>query len=375
MDRRRFLGAVGVGAGLLMTGEIAEAQETAAPGKATRKVYFGAYTTWSGGAQGIGIGAYDSATGQLTTTGVIKGVTNPSWVEESRDGRFLYAVNETSDGAVTAINAATGKVINKQPTGGADPCHLAIDPSGKFLVTADYSSGSVTVLPIRPDGGLGARTHLVKHKGSGPDPDRQKTPHAHQVVFDPQGKFIAAVDLGADAVFTYTLSPEGKLTPVNTAKLKPGAGPRHIAFHPNGKVAYVANELDSTIVVCAYDNGKLTPGQVLKTAPSSPVRNYPAEVFVSPDGRFVYLSNRGHDSVAVFSVDGATLKLVETTPVGGKYPRHITLDPTGRFLFAANQNSNLVTSFAVDSATGKLKAAGTPLKTQIPVCVTPTRLG
>lgn len=354
-----------------MTGQVAEAADK----KATKRVFFGAYTTWTGGAQGIGIGTYDTANGQLKSTGVIKGVTNPSWVEESRDGKFLYAVNETSDGAVTAINATTLKVINKQPTGGADPCHLVIDPSGRFLITADYSSGSVSVLPIRPDGGLGARTHLVKHKGSGPDPDRQKGPHAHQVVFDKQGKFLLAVDLGADSVFTYTLSAQGKLTLVNTTKYKPGAGPRHIAVHPNGKLAYVANELDSTIVVSAYDNGKLTPGQSLKTAPSGSVRNYPGEVFVSPDGRFVYLSNRGHDSVAVFAVDGSSLKLVETTPVGGKFPRHITLDPSGRFLFAANQNSNLVTTFAVDPATGRLTPSGTPLKTQIPVCVLPTRLG
>ncbi|WP_285749243.1 lactonase family protein [Lentzea sp. NBRC 105346] len=353
-----------------MTGEIAEATP-----KATKRVFFGAYTTWSGGAQGVGIGTYDPANGQLKSTGVIKGVVNPSWVEESRDGRFLYAVNETSDGGVTAINAQTLKVINKQVTGGADPCHLAIDPSGRFLVTADYSSGSLSVFPIRPDGGLGARTHLVKHKGSGPDPDRQKGPHAHQVVFDPHGKHLLAVDLGADAVFSYTLSAQGKLTLVNTAKLKPGAGPRHLAFHPNGKTAYIANELDSTIVVSAYDNGKLTPGQVLKTAPAGGVRNYPAEVLVSQDGRFVYLSNRGHDSVAVFAVDGAGLKLVETTPTGGKFPRHITLDPSGRFLFAANQNSNLVTSFSVDRATGRLTPAGTPLSTPIPVCVQPTRLG
>ena len=340
----------------------------------TRRVFFGAYTTWSGGAQGIGIGTYDTANGQLKSTGVIKGVVNPSFVIESRDGRFLYAVNETSDGGVTAINAGTLKVINKVATGGADPCHLTLDPSGKHLITADYSSGSLSVFPLRADGGIGARTQLVKHKGSGPDPDRQKGPHAHQILFDPSGRYALAVDLGADSVFVYSFAG-GKLTPHSTAKLKAGAGPRHLAFHPNGKTAYVVNELDSTIVSCAYADGKLTPGQVLKTAPPATVRNYPAEVLVSADGRFVYMSNRGHDSVAHFAVDGAGLTLVGHTPVGGKYPRHITLDPSGQFLFAANQNSSLVTSFAVDRTTGRLAPSGTPLKTEIPVCVLPTRLG
>jgi 6-phosphogluconolactonase len=359
---------MGVGAGLLMTGGTAEAAV------ATRRVFFGAYTTWSGGAQGIGIGTYDTASGQLRSTGVIKGVVNPSFVVESRDGRFLYAVNETTKGEVTAVDATSLKVVNKVATGGADPCHLTLDPSGKHLITADYSSGTLSVFPLRADGGIGARSQLVQHQGSGPDPERQQGPHAHQVLFDPAGRYAFAVDLGADAVFTYSFTG-GRLTRVSTAKLKPGAGPRHLAFHPNGKVAYVANELDSTIVSCAYADGKLTPGQVLKTAPSGGVRNYPAEVLVSGDGRFVYLSNRGHDSVAQFAVSGAELSLVGTTPVGGKYPRHITLDPSGRFLFAANQNSSNVTSFAVDAATGKLSPSGTALQTPIPVCVLPARRG
>lgn len=347
---------------------------TAAAAPATKRVFFGAYTTWSGGAKGIGIGTYDPASGQLKSTGVIAGVVNPSFVIESRDGRFLYAVNENTKGEVTAIDARSLKVLNKQPTGGADPCHLTLDPSGKFLITADYSSGSLSVFPVKADGSLGARTQKVQHKGSGPDPERQEGPHAHHIVFDPAGRYALAVDLGADAVFAYSFAG-GQLKLVSTAKFKPGAGPRHIAFHPNGHTAYVANELDSTIVACAYADGKLTPGQVLRTAPAAGVRNYPAEVLVSADGRHVYLSNRGHDSVAHFAVNGAELTLTGHTPVGGKYPRHITLDPSGTLLFAANQNSNNVTSFAVDRATGALTPSGTPLQTAIPVCVLPTRLG
>ncbi|WP_245983631.1 lactonase family protein [Lentzea flaviverrucosa] len=359
---------MGVGAGLLMTGGTAEAAA------ATRRVFFGAYTTWSGGAEGIGIGTYDTVTGQLKTTGVISGVVNPSFVIESRDGRFLYAVNENTKGEVTAINATTLKVINKQATGGADPCHLTLDPSGKYLITADYSSGSLSVFPVNADGSLGARTQKVQHKGSGPNKERQEGPHAHHIVFDPAGRYAAAVDLGADSVFVYSFTG-GKLTQVSQAKVKPGAGPRHIAFHPDGKTAYVANELDSTIVTCAYANGTLTPGQVLKTVPSGSPTNYPAEVLVSADGRHVYLSNRGHDSIAHFTVGGSGLTMVGTTAVGGRYPRHITFDPTGSLLFAANQNSNNVTSFTVDKATGRITPSGTPLQTAIPVCVLPTRLG
>ncbi|MGW6933686.1 lactonase family protein [Lentzea sp. NPDC054927] len=340
----------------------------------SRRVFFGAYTTWSGGAKGIGIGTYDTANGQLKTTGVIAGVVNPSFVIESRDGRFLYAVNENTKGEVTAINAGTLKVVNKQATGGADPCHLTLDPSGKFLITADYSSGSLSVFPVNPDGSLAARTQKVQHKGSGPVKDRQEGPHAHHIVFDPAGKYAAAVDLGADSVFVYSFIG-GKLTQVSQAKFKGGAGPRHIAFHPDGKTAYVANELNSTIVTCAYADGRLTPGQSLPTAPSGSPTNYPAEVLVSADGKHVYLSNRGHDSVAHFATNATGLSLVGHTPVGGKYPRHIILDPSGSFLFAANQNSNNVTSFAVDRATGKLTPSGTPLQTAIPVCVLPTRLG
>ncbi|RKT53510.1 6-phosphogluconolactonase [Saccharothrix australiensis] len=364
VDRRRFLGAVGVGAGLLMTEGVAEA-------RAEVRVYLGTYTTWAGGGAGIGLASYDAATGRLRSTGVVKGVPNPSFVISA--GRRVYAVNEQSRGTVTALDVGADgvpKVINTQSTGGADPCHLVLHRG--HVLAANYSSGSVSVHPVRADGGLGARTDLVRHQGSGPDPDRQEGPHAHQVVVDPAGEFVLAVDLGADAVFGYRLDG-GRLTRVSAARLHPGAGPRHLAFHPSGRFAYIANELDSTIVVAAYARGALTPGRKYGTlpagAPTTP-RNYPAEVVVSADGRFVYLSNRGHDSVAVFAVeeDGAALRLLEAVPVGGDFPRHITLDPTGKLLFASNQNSNTVTTFAVDQATGKLKHTST-FPAPIPVCV------
>ncbi|MFC5055508.1 lactonase family protein [Saccharothrix xinjiangensis] len=341
-------------------------------GRAGVRAYLGTYTTWEGGGRGIGLASYDPATGRLRVTGVVEGVPNPSFVIDA--GRRLYAVNEQADGAVTALAVrpdGVPEVINSQSTGGADPCHLALHRG--FLLSANYSSGSVAVHRVRPDGGLGERTDLVEHSGSGPDPERQEGPHAHQVLPDPRGEFVLAVDLGTDSVHSYRLGEDGRLTSAGVARLHPGAGPRHLAFHPSGRHAYIANELDSTIVVASYERGVLTPGAKLSTlpegAPTSP-RNYPAEVVVSADGRFAYLSNRGHDSVAVFAVErgGAALRLVGATPVGGEYPRHITLDQAGRFLLAANQNSGNVTTFAVDRATGGLREVAS-LEAPVPVCV------
>jgi 6-phosphogluconolactonase len=355
-----------------MTEGAARADRPEHGSRAEVPVYLGTYTSWAGGGTGIGLGVYDGATGRLRATGVVEGVPNPSFVIV--EGRRLYAVNEQSDGGVTALEiGADGvpKVINTQSTGGADPCHLALHRG--FVLSANYSSGSVSVHPVRPDGGLGERTDLVVHEGAGPDPARQEGPHAHQVLPDPAGEFVLAVDLGTDSVYSYRLGDDGRLTPVATARLHAGAGPRHLAFHPSGKFAYIANELDSTVVVAAYGDGVLTPGQKVSTLPAgTPTTppNYPAEILVSPDGRHVYLSNRGHDSVAVFAVErgGAELRLVEATPVGGKFPRHITLDRSGRFLLAANQNSNNITTFAVDRATGKLRKVG-DFASPIPVCV------
>jgi 6-phosphogluconolactonase len=357
-----------------MTEGVARADEPGA--RAEIRAYLGTYTSWAGGGTGLGLGAYDPATGRLRVTGVVPDVPNPSFVIDA--GRWVYAVNEKSDGEVTALAVGPDgvpKVVGSRGTGGADPCHLALHKG--FLLSANYSSGSVAVHPVLPEGGLGERTDLVVHSGAGPDPDRQEGPHAHQVLADPTGEFVLAVDLGTDSVHSYRLSSEGKLTSAATARVHAGAGPRHLAFHPSGKHAYIANELDSTIVVAGYDRGVLTPGQKVSTlpagAPTTP-RNYPAEIVVSPDGRFAYLSNRGHDSVAVFAVErgGAALRLVEATPVGGKFPRHIALDASGRFLLAANQNSDNITTFEVDRRTGKLRLTSTSAA-PIPVCVALTR--
>jgi 6-phosphogluconolactonase len=380
IGRRRFLGAVGagagaVGAGLLVTGASAQGTPAAHPdpdaAQGSQRLYLGTYGA------GVGLAEYRPGSGQLHATGAVPGVANPSFLALGPGGRTLYAVDEQSDGAVTALAVDPDgglRVLGSQPTGGGDPCHLAVVDG--HLLSANYGSGSVAVHPLLADGGLGARTDLVQHTGHGPDPDRQDGPHAHQVLADPTGRHVLAVDLGTDSVYTYRLDG-GRLQLRSQARTAPGAGPRHLAFHPTGRFAYLACELDSTVVVCAFDpdSGQLTPGAAQPTAPAGPVRNYPAEVLVSADGRFVYLSNRGHNSVAVFATDqgGASLRPLGTVPSGGDWPRHLSLDPTGTLLFAANQNSGTVASFRVNRGTGALTPSGSELTTQTPVCVLPAR--
>jgi 6-phosphogluconolactonase len=254
---------------------------------------------------------------------------------------------------VTSIDiSATPKILNRQPNQGSGPCHLA--KVGDHLLSANYGSGDIAVHPIAADGSLGQQTDLVRHEGS--------APHAHQVVR--AGEYVLAVDLGTDSIYTYTLAA-GKLTLQHQAKVKTGAGPRHLVFHPSGKYAYVADELDSTVTICGYDNGVLT---VLDTLPTGAGENYPGEVVISADGRFVYVTNRGHNSISIFRTNEAGLELVGTPSCGGDWPRHAAFDPTGRLLFVANQKSNNVTTFAVDQTTGTLTQTG-DLGTPTPVCV------
>lgn len=352
----------------------------AAP-QAVRRLYLGTYTTSSSG--GVGIASYDPGTGALTSAGKLAGVANPSFLALSPSGTHLYAVDEQSSGAVTAIavDAQGGlKSLGSQRTGGSGPCHLSVHPAGKHVLSANYDSGSVSVHPLASDGRVLARTDLVQHTGSGPDPDRQEGPHAHMVLSDPAGGFVLAVDLGTDSVYTYRLNQTtGKLASVSQARVTAGSGPRHLAFHPSGAFGYVANELGNSVIVCAYNasTGALVPGSPQPTVPAgSPPgeRNYPAEVLVSHDGAFVYVSNRGHNSVARFAVTdgGATLTLLDAVPTGGAYPRHISFDPTGTLLFAANQNSGTVTGFHVDTTTGALTRTATSYAAPTPVCVLPT---
>jgi 6-phosphogluconolactonase len=299
----------------------------------------------------------------------------------------VYAVNEVSDfderggGSVTAfaLDAATGRLreLNRQPSRGGSPCHLAVDRTGQALIVANYSGGNVTLLPIREDGTLGEPATVVQHEGHSVHPERQKGPHAHHVRLDPGNRFVVAADLGLDQLRVYRMDPSRpSLSPHDPpfARVTPGAGPRHLAFHPDGRWLYAINELQSTVTTFSWDgaSGRLAPQQTVPTVPEgAPPSNSTAEIAVHPSGRFVYGSNRGHDSIVVFAVDGqrGTLVPVEHEPTRGRTPRHFALDPSGRWLIAANQNSHTLTVFRVDERTGALAPQGEPVPAGAPVCV------
>ncbi|MFE9020934.1 lactonase family protein [Streptomyces sp. NPDC007808] len=339
-----------------------------------RPLYLGTYTSAEGGGTGIGLATYDPATGRVTGAGTIKGVGDPSYLAPHPNGRTLYAVDEREDGAVTAVRPADRKVLGSRSTGGAAPCHLSVHPSGRWLLSANYGGGSVAVHPIDASGGLGERTDLVTHSGPPPGPG-QEGPHAHQVLTSPDGGHVLAVDLGTDTVYSYRLDLRaGTLTPVARARTEPGAGPRHLTFHPGGRFAYLANEVDNTVAVCSYDpgTGRLTIGDAQSTG-TGPVTNHPAQIVVTPNGRFAYLANRGHNSLARYAVesDGARLSLLGTVPVAGDFPRQIALSPDGALLFAANQRSSTVSVFHVDEDSGELRLAGEPFASPVAVCALP----
>jgi 6-phosphogluconolactonase len=353
-------------------------------------LYIGTYTSaskrgWT--SQGIYRFRLDARTGVLDFQGATGGVANPSWLALHPSGSYLYAGSEVrehgqrSGGAVVAfaVDPATGDLarLNDQLTHGAGPCYLSLHPSGRALMVANYASGNLTVFPVRDDGALEPASELVQHVGSGPVADRQEGPHAHCIVPDPSGRYALAADLGTDRVMVYRVdSMTARLSPADPpgVSLRPGVGPRHLAFHPNGRWCYVTGELDSTLTLLSWDasSAALLPVQVVSTLPREWTGiNYPAEVAVAPDGRFVYMSNRGHDSIAVFAVNEATgmLTPVGHAPTSGSFPRHFALDPTGAFLLVANQDSDSIVVFRVDPGTGELTAAGCEVTVPMPVCV------
>ena len=354
-------------------------------------VYIGTYTSTDSKlgrrSQGIYRFNMDTRTGALALQGVTGGIANPTWLTLHPSGRTLYAGSEVrehgqrSGGAAVAYarDPASGELtyLNDQLTLGAGPCYLSLDPTGRLLMVANYASGSLTVFPVRADGGLEPASQTIQHAGSGPVADRQEGPHAHCIVPDPSGRYALAADLGIDKVMVYRIDLDAKrLEPADppSADLAAGAGPRHIAFHPNGRWLYVTGELDSTLTVFSWDAGQgmLQRVQAISTLPEGwQGINYPAEVVVGPSGRFVYMSNRGHDSIAIFAVDEATgkLTLVGHEPTQGAFPRHFALDPTGTFMLVANQDSDNVVVFRVDQVTGKLAPTGHAVEVPMPVCV------
>lgn len=346
-------------------------------------VYFGTYTR--GDSKGIYVASFDSSSGQLGTPQLAVETPNPSFLALHPDGLHLYAVSEMygqgeKTGAVSAfrIDRSSGRLefLNRVSSRGQGPCHLNVDRKGKFVAVANYGSGSVAVLPIREDGTLGEATGFQQHQGSSVNPKRQEGPHAHSVNFSPDNRFLIVADLGLDRLMVYRFDAStGAITPNDSpyASVKPGSGPRHFTFHPNGRYAYVINELASTVTVFRYGarTGTLNEIQTITTLPAGfQGTNYTAEVLPRPDGRFLYGSNRGHDSIAVFAIgpDGR-LSPVEHVPVQGNFPRNFNLDPEGRWLIVANQNSNNVVVFRVDPQTGRLAPTGQTLKLGAPVCV------
>ncbi|MFD5160116.1 lactonase family protein [Streptomyces hawaiiensis] len=394
-SRRRFVGALAGGAAAAAlpacdntpaptntpapepeasTNPSGEARRPSGP----RPLFLGTYTSVEGGGKGIGLATYDAATGRITGTGTgtgaITGVGDPSYLAIHPDRRTLYAVDERDDGAVTAVRLSDRKVLGSRSTGGAAPCHLSVHPGGRWLLSANYGSGSVAVHPIDASGALGERTDLVRHTAPPPGPG-QEGPHAHQFVTSPDGGHVLAVDLGTDTVYTYRLDDKaGTLTEVTQAQTRPGAGPRHLTFHPGGRYAYLANEADNTVAVCSYDkaSGRVTVGEAQSTGTGSGT-SYPAQILVTANGRYAYLANRGHNSLTRYAVeaDGARLRLLDTVPVGGDFPRQIAFSPEGTLLFAANQKSSTVTVFHVDEASGELRRAGESFPSPVAVCALP----
>ncbi|HOA74193.1 MAG TPA: lactonase family protein [Phycisphaerae bacterium] len=360
----------------------ANREEHVTPPPAERKyrVYIGTYT--SGASEGIYLFELDRVSGALEPKGLAAKTANPSFLALGPGNRRLYAVGELdANGGVSAfaVDAATGKLelLNRQPSGGRGPCHLCVDPSGRHVLVANYSSGSAAVLPIASDGSLAEPRSVVQHEGSGPDPKRQQGPHAHSVHLDAAGRFAFVADLGLDRIFIYRFdASKGTLGPHDppSAHVAPAAGPRHLAFHPSGRYVYVNNEMGCTVTAFKYDaeRGTLSELQVIGTLPEDwREPNTTAEILVHPSGKFLYCSNRGHDSIAIFTIDPTTGRLTAAghQSTSGATPRNFGIDPAGQWLIAANQKSDTLQVFRIASESGRLEPAGSPVPVPTPVCV------
>jgi 6-phosphogluconolactonase len=349
-------------------------------------VYVGTYT--KGDSEGIYTCQFNPATGELRLVGDPAPITDPSFLAVDSKRRFLYSVSEAGDAASGSTGSVTAfaisddgrlEYLNTQPSGSDGPCHVSVDATDRQVLVANYGGGSVAILPIRGDGSLGEPTDVVPHRGSGPNPDRQQGPHPHSINVDPTNRFAFVPDLGTDEVVAYRLNLVlGLLTPEAglTASLAAGAGPRHFDFHPGGGYAYAINELDSTVTAFSYDGstGTLKELHTVSTLPDGfEGTNYPADVYVSPSGRFLYGSNRGHHSIAIFAIDGESGML---TPIGhestrGEWPRNFVIDPTGAFMLVANEHTDDIVTFRIDGETGLLEATGHVEKVPSPVCLLP----
>lgn len=359
----------------------------AAAHKSAYFVYVGTYTEEGSTSKGIYAYRFDPDGPTLTSIGLVAQTINPSFLVVHPNHRFVYAVNEVGNykgqksGAVSAfaIDRASGKLtlLNQVASGGADPCYVTVDNTGKYVLVANYTSGSIAAFPILEDGRLGGPSAFIQHTGHGTDPQRQEGPHAHSIDLTPDNRFAIVDDLGLDETLVYKFdSTKGSLTPNDPpfAKAPPGAGPRHFALHPNGKFGYVINEMGATVSVFGYDaaTGVLHPLQTISTLPEGFTgAKESAEIEVHPSGKFLYASNRGHDSIAVFAIDQSkgTLILVEYASTKGHTPRNFAIDPTGTLIFAANEKSDNIVIFRINAKTGRLTPTGKVLDIAQPVCV------
>jgi len=351
----------------------------------TAQNYYLAIGTYTNtGSKGIYIYNFDAQTGKTKWVSNTDSTTNPSYIIFSRNGNYMYAVNETNGanpGRVSAFsfnkNKGTLKLLNSVSSGGDDPCYLATDRSGKWLAVANYSSGSLSVFPVNKNGTLQPYSQLIQDVGTGANKERQEKAHVHESVFSPDNSYLFTPDLGTDKVMIYKFNPSLKkpLSPARPAFVTttPGSGPRHITFSPNNKFAYLIHEMGGTVTAYSYNNGELKEIQELPTHPKGYKGDIgSAEIFLSPDGKFLYASNRGNENtITIFSVDAATgrLKLVDYEPVLGKGPRDFIIDPTGTYLLVTNQNSDNVVVFKRNKQTGLLKATGEEIHLPKPVCV------
>src|SRR5712664_3022142 len=376
---RRLLAILFVVSAPLMLLSSAPATKNAAV-KGQYLAYVGTYTTKTE-SKGIYGFEFDSDTGKLTPKGVAAETPDPSWVAVHPSGKYLYAANEAGKASTVsafAVDAKSGKLtlLNQIPSLGEDPCYLSFDKTAKYLFVANYSTGTIAVFPILADGRLGEHTALVKDQGAtGPNKERQEAPHAHWIETSPDNRFALVTDLGLDEMLVYKFdATSGTLTPNEPAfaRLKAGSGPRHAVFYPNGNFVFAVNELSSMATSFAYDVKKGTLkeiGTASTLPPGFSGRNDVAEAAVHPNGKFLYVSNRGNDSIAILSIDAAkgALAPVGGVPTGGKEPRHFAIDPSGKYVLAENQFSNNIVVFKIDPTTGGLTPTGQVVEVPSPV--------
>ena len=349
--------------------------EAAAQEKKSLRIYVGTYT--QAPSEGINLLIMDPDSGQITHQGVVAKTENPSFLAIHPIGQY----EGKASGSVSAfrIDPESGSLslINRQSSEGGAPCHIVIDTEGKNVLVANYSGGNVAVLPIQPDGSLSPTSDVVQHKGSSVNPRRQEGPHAHSINLDATGRYAIAADLGIDKLLVYRFdSKAGSLTPNDppAAIVQPGAGPRHFDFHPNNRLAFSINELNSSVTAFLFDPeaGTLEETQTISTLPEGfEGNNSTADIHVHPSGKFLYGSNRGHDSIAMFRIDekAGTLEPLGHQSTGGSTPRNFGIDPTGRFLLAANQGSDSIIVFRIDQETGALEQTEHRVEVPAPVCI------